>query len=197
MQDVLEWIWFVGGVCSCLAALRPGPDRWRNIAFGFSLVVYVLVDRLSGPVPTANASPGWPLRMAALDLQGLGFLVVAPTLAKGRFEPDRALAQEFGIACFLWIFWVSLAYELGPPQVWWMLWIMPLTLWPVLLVPAWFRRLHQRGLHLELAAASLACVAVLAFGIVSSVWPELSFRPFLPSSSAPLDKILHIFGAAG
>ena len=185
MQDVLEWIWFVGSVCSCLAALRPGPDRWRNIAFGFSLVVYVLVDRLSGPVPSANASPVWPLRTAALDLQGLGFLVVAPTLARGRFAPDRALAQEFGIACFAWIFCVSLAYELAAPQVWWMIWLMPLTLWPVLLVPAWFRRLYRRGMHMELAGVLLACVALCGFGLAASLWQGRPLPFITPTDTTP------------
>lgn len=170
MQYVAVLVWLAGGICSCVAALHPGPDRWRSLGFGVSLITYMLVDRLSAAVPAADLSNIGLLRLAALYVLGIGFMAAAPTMARGRFQPDRRLAQEFGIACFVWIVVVSLAYQFATPQGWWLLWLLPLTLWPLLLIPAWFRRLYQRGLRLELAAASLACVAACALGVASTVW---------------------------
>lgn len=76
-------------------------------------------------------------------------------------------------------------------------WLMPLTLWPVRLVPAWFRRLHQRHMHWEMAAVSLACVVLCAFGVGSSVWPEHSIRLLLPTDVTPTENALRPLLSAG
>jgi hypothetical protein len=168
MLQSLEWAWLCVGALAILDAARATHDSWRTKLFGVSIITFALVDKLTPSTPSGSLHHLKSLWMAAACLQAVGLALNIPTLANGRFAPDRDLANQFVLALLACL--ITMLPELSNPTPW-NAWLpLPVSLWLLSVVLRWLRRLYRRNEKNGLACAAALWALTCVFSVASGWW---------------------------